>query len=148
MTARSRSTNAPLWIIVGLVAAGVVTWLVMMTMMMFAWGGWGWGWGGMRGMHDRGSNTSGSSVVVGGMDEQVDMRGFAFSPGNLQVPVGATVTWTNADSAPHNAVDRGGGWSTDILDRGDSGSITFEEPGDYDYFCSIHPSMRARLVVR
>jgi plastocyanin len=54
----------------------------------------------------------------------------------------------NYDSAPHNAVNDDDAWATDILDKGESASITFDERGDYAYFCSIHPSMRARIVVR
>ncbi len=149
MTARTNPSNGPLWFIAGIVGAGIIAWIALMWVMMFAWGGWDWGWHDMRTMmHSRGTNTADSTLVFGGMQEEIEIRDYAFSPGNLQVPVGATVTWTNYDSAPHNAVNDDDAWATDILDKGESASITFDERGDYDYFCSIHPSMRARIVVR
>jgi len=153
MTSRPSHANRPLWFIAGILAAAVVAWLVMMTVMMaammFAWGGWDWpGWGHMGSMHRGGTDTSSSAAVIGGMSETVDIRDFAFSPGNLQLPVGATVTWLNYDSAPHNAADRDGDWKTSNLDDGESDAVTFAEPGAYDYYCTIHPSMKARLTVR
>jgi plastocyanin len=120
----------------------------MMTVMMFSWAGWGWGWMEMGRMHNAGTNTSNSQLVLGGKTEAVDMRGYAFSPGNLSVPMGATVTWTNDDNAPHNATDRGDAWQTDTIGEGESTSATFDRAGEYEYYCTIHPQMRARLVVR
>ncbi len=150
MTSRPSSSNGPLWFIAGIIAVAVVGWFITMTVMMFAWGGWDWGWdwGHMGRMHGGGTDTSRSAVVTGGMSETVDMRDYAFTPGNLQVPVGAKVTWTNYDGAPHNAADRGGDWKTSNLDDGESDEVAFDEPGAYDYYCTIHPSMKARLTVR
>ena len=108
----------------------------------------GWdGWDGWN-MHGGGRNTSGSSVVQGGAEANVTIEGFAFEAGNLEVPVGATVTWTNEDSAPHDATARDADWKTERLSNGESDTLTFDNPGSYDYYCSIHPSMKARLVVR
>jgi plastocyanin len=101
----------------------------------------------MSGMHG-GRDTSRGSQVQGGMAAAVTISDFSFEPGNLRVPVGATVTWTNEDSAPHDATARGADWKTDRLSDADSDTLTFDEPGDYDYYCSIHPNMKARLVVR
>ncbi len=110
-------------------------------------GGWDM-WGGMGGMHGGGRDTSGNSPVPGGMTASVTIEGFAFQPGNLEIPVGATVTWTNRDSAPHDATARNGDWRTQRLSDGENDTLTFESAGEYDYYCSIHPSMKARLVVR
>ncbi len=108
-----------------------------------------WGMGGhMRGMMGSGTNTSNAAVTTGGKTEAVAIRDFAFDPGNLQVPAGATVTFTNYDSAPHTATAKDGGWGTGTLEKGDSRAITFDKPGDYLYYCKIHPSMVARLQVR
>ncbi len=104
--------------------------------------------GGHMGRMHGGANTSGATVTVGGKVATVDIRDFAFAPGNLQVPVGATVTWTNHDSAPHTATANDGSWDTGTLNQGESKSITFDKPGDYAYYCKIHPTMKARLQVR
>ncbi len=74
------------------------------------------------------------------------MEGSAFSPGNLQVPVGATVTFTNYDAATHNA-NGGGAFETENLKRDERDTVTFAEPGTYAYKCSLHPSMKARSTV-
>jgi plastocyanin len=103
--------------------------------------------GGMMG--SRGSDGTSQGVVVDqGSAVQIAIRNFAFVPGNISVRAGAKVTWTNEDDAPHNATDRAGGWETDTLSKGDSGTLTFDTPGTYEYFCTVHPSMRAALTVR
>lgn len=107
------------------------------------WDGWG-----MWNMHGRGRNTSDSSVFQGGSQANIRIEDFAFEPGNLVVSVGATVTWANEDSATHDAKARNGDWQTERLSKGETDTIIFDRAGDYDYFCSIHPSMKAKLVVR
>lgn len=101
----------------------------------------------MWSMHGRGQDRAGDPVVRGGSAPNVGIEDFAFAPGNLEIPVGATVTWTNRDSAPHDATARDGDWQTARLSKGETDKITFDRAGDYDYYCSIHPSMKARLVV-
>lgn len=95
-----------------------------------------------------GSNdTSDEALTVGGSDETVTIDNSKYSPGNLQVPVGATVTWVNEDSAVHDAKADDGSWETEHLSRGDSGSVTFETAGEYSYYCTLHPNMKARITV-
>lgn len=99
-------------------------------------------------MHGRGRSTSDSPLVQGGRQADVTIEDFAFVPGNLEVPIGAAVTWTNRDSAPHDATARNGDWKTTRLSDNESDTLTFTSPGTFDYYCSIHPSMKARLVVK
>ncbi len=115
------------------------------------WGVGNWGMmgnGHMRGMMGGGTNTSNATPSVGTTSEAVAMRDFAFSPGNLQVPVGATVTFTNYDAAPHSATAQDGSWDTGLLNKGESKAITFDKAGDYEYYCKVHPAMIARITVR
>jgi plastocyanin len=102
----------------------------------------------MWSMHGGGRDTSGSSPVRLGRRAEVTIEDFTFSPGNLEVERGATVTWTNRDSAQHDATARNAGWATERLSRDESDSVTFDAVGEYNYYCSIHPSMKARLVVK
>lgn len=104
--------------------------------------------GHMDGMMGRGKNASDTPLVIGGRAEAVEMEDSTFSPGNLQVPAGATVTWTNRDSVPHDAAAVDGSWKTKMLSRSESGSLTFDRPGEYEYYCTVHPSMKARLSVK
>jgi plastocyanin len=77
----------------------------------------------------------------------VSIKAFKFDPADLTVRVGDTVEWTNQDIAPHTATAKVGDWDTGRLARGDSGSVTFETPGEYDYVCAFHPRMAGRIVV-
>src|SRR3990172_12182975 len=77
----------------------------------------------------------------------VEIKGFDFVPRDLTVPVGAIVTWVNRDNVPHDATHEGGEWATAILAQGEQASLVFEEPGAFEYKCSIHPDMTAKLVI-
>ena len=95
-----------------------------------------------------GANTSNAPVSVGNAAESIAIRNFAFAPGNLQVPVGATVTFTNYDDVPHTATAKDGSWDTGILNKGDTKTITFDKAGEYEYYCKVHPNMVARLTIQ
>jgi plastocyanin len=75
----------------------------------------------------------------------VAMAGLQFEPGTLTVAKGATVVFDNDDTAPHTVTARSGGTDSGVIDPGKSFSLVASE--GFDYFCSIHPSMTAKLVV-
>jgi len=78
----------------------------------------------------------------------ISIVGFAFGPKTLGISVGETVTWTNNETGvPHTVVSDDGVWQSDTLRPGDSFSFTFDQPGTYTYFCSIHPAMTATITV-
>lgn len=79
----------------------------------------------------------------------VEMMGYKFSPASLSVAVGDTVTWTNHDTAPHNVVITDGPekFTSPTLQKGQTFSHTFTKAGDYSYYCSIHPDMKASVKV-
>jgi plastocyanin len=77
----------------------------------------------------------------------VEIKGFAFNPATITVPVGTTVTWTNQDAAPHTATADDKSFDTGRLDQGKSGSVTFDKPGTYTYTCTFHPNMKGTVVV-
>lgn len=93
------------------------------------------------------SDTSGDPVTVGGMQQTVRIEGSKFIPGNLQLPVGATVTFENFDSVPHDAAANDGSWETETLSDGESAAVVFPEAGEWRYKCTIHPGMKARITV-
>lgn len=73
---------------------------------------------------------------------------FAFDPVMIEIVVGDTVTWVNADLAPHTATADDGAWGTGALDRGGAERITIEAEGAHRYFCAFHPHMKGVVVVR
>ncbi|WP_445167101.1 cupredoxin domain-containing protein [Mycolicibacterium sp. Dal123E01] len=72
---------------------------------------------------------------------------FAFTPANLTVKVGDTVTWTNKDEEPHTVVAGDNSFHSPGLDANATYSFTFTNPGTFDYICSIHPFMHGTVVV-
>ena len=78
---------------------------------------------------------------------EVTIAGFAFTPQELTVTVGDTVTWTNTDPVAHTATSTAGAFDSGEIAEGASYSVTFTSPGTYDYLCTPHPSMTGRVVV-
>ena len=87
--------------------------------------------------------AAGPSIAV---DKWVTMFDSKYLPGVVTIEPGDTVTWVNDDDLPHDAA--GNGWSTPILTKGDSASVTFTRAGTYRYSCTIHPEMRSAVFVR
>jgi plastocyanin len=73
---------------------------------------------------------------------------FNFTPPTLVVAPGTTVTWTNADDSPHTVREKDGKFKSAALDTDDTFAQTFTAPGEYEYFCSIHPRMVGKVVVK
>ncbi len=80
--------------------------------------------------------------------QSVQIRNFAFVPAMLTVAPGTTVIWTNADEDPHSVVSTTKSFRSGALDTDGKFSFTFTHPGVYAYFCSLHPHMTAKIVVR
>ena len=79
---------------------------------------------------------------------EVKIDNFSFGPAELTVPVGATVTWTNRDDIPHTVVHPDKLFKSKVLDTDETFSFTFTSAGSYSYFCSIHPKMTGKVVVK
>ncbi len=79
---------------------------------------------------------------------EVKIDNFSFMPGDLTVAAGTTVTWVNHDDVPHTVRTMDGAIKSKALDTDDKFSMTFDKPGTYEYFCSIHPKMTAKVVVK
>lgn len=89
------------------------------------------------------ANASGEPVAT---DVKID--NFTFAPGTITVAKGTTVKWTNHDDIPHTVVsDDKSTFKSKALDTEDKFSYTFDKAGTYNYFCSIHPKMTAKVVV-
>ncbi len=104
--------------------------------------------GGMMGMMNRAGNSGQTPVAVDARELQIEIKGFEFFPSDVSIRTGTKVTWINRDPAPHTATQRQGDWDTGVLKEGESTTLTFDQPGVYEYICAIHPSMQAKLTVR
>jgi cytochrome c oxidase subunit II len=82
----------------------------------------------------------------------------AYDPSLLTVKVGDTIAVENKDIAPHTVTNgkdatdptMGKLFDTSIINAGDSGEIVAADldPGEYPYFCSVHPYMTGTLTVQ
>jgi len=78
----------------------------------------------------------------------VSIANFAFTPGDITVAPGATVTWSNDDGAPHGLAYKDGVKGTDVLLPGEKFSRSYDNPGTFDYICSVHPYMTGKITVQ
>jgi plastocyanin len=86
-----------------------------------------------------GSPTATNAVTIGNNN---------FTPANIQVAVGTTVTWTwDASAVTHNVT------FADGVASGDKGANatytrTFAAAGTFQYQCTIHPGMTGSVLVK
>jgi len=71
----------------------------------------------------------------------------------LEIKAGTTVTWVNQDDIQHTVTlgtpeNRNGGVILNLSGKSATASFTFDHPGDYQYFCDRHQSMRGRILVK
>ena len=78
----------------------------------------------------------------------VTIDNFTFSPQELTVPVGTTVTWVNHDDIPHSIVETDKKFRSKALDTDDSYAFTFAAAGTFNYFCGLHPHMTGKVIVK
>jgi YVTN family beta-propeller protein len=82
-----------------------------------------------------------------GAASKISIANFAFAPAALTVRHGTTVSWSNDDGSPHAVAFKDGSAGAKSLLPHDGFSRSFETAGTFDYFCSFHPYMTAKVVV-
>lgn len=88
-------------------------------------------------------------VVVPGPTADVDVRDNTFDAENIQVSAGAEVVWTNNGRQDHDIVPaENDGWGVEPADfvPDDVYEHTFDEPGTYRYYCSLHGTADAGMT--
>ena len=83
----------------------------------------------------------------------VTVRLFQFTPGQVEVKAGTTLTWTNQDDITHTVTSgtperRDDRFDAALTGRGATATVELREPGVYPYFCSRHQSMRGEIRVK
>lgn len=92
--------------------------------------------------HAAPANAAAAAPVV------VEIHNMHFTPDTLTVPAGTKVTWVNEDEMPHTVMDRGRAFRSAALDAKDSYSYTFAAPGEFAYYCTLHPMMVGKIIVK
>lgn len=93
------------------------------------------------------TTTGGPGTTTSGETVQVTMKNRTFTPKEITIRTGQTVTWINEDSLEHDVVANNGEFKSDLFGQGETFSFTFTEAGTYPYFCSIHPGMTGTVIV-
>lgn len=80
----------------------------------------------------------------------VEADGFLFQPETVSVPVGGEVLFVNQDAIDHTVTagtpeDPTGSFDISLPEQGATGTVVFEMPGSFDYFCRIHTHMRGTV---
>jgi len=89
--------------------------------------------------------VSGSSISIPTGASTLGNR--AFSPANLDIAVGTTVTWTNTDSIAHTSTGDGNAWDSGSIAARGQFSRLFGTTGTFPYHCAIHPGMVGTVTV-
>jgi len=77
-----------------------------------------------------------------------------FVPKSVETTLGNMITWTNEDFTPHTVTSgnmttgKTGVFDSNIMQKGSTFSFLFDKAGEYNYFCTIHPFMTGRIVVK
>jgi plastocyanin len=93
-------------------------------------------------------HAQGSERIAASEPATIRIDNFTFSPETVTVAPGTTVTWINGDDIPHTVVAQNKGFRSKPLDTDDRYTFTFTTPGEYSYFCSLHPHMTGKVVVK
>lgn len=106
-----------------------------------------------------GTNATGTANMTEGVSVSIVTNAAvlgdkAYDPNPAEVKVGQPVTWTNDDTQIHTATsgsvgaaDSGSVFDSGILTPGASFEFTFDQSGEYDYYCTLHPQMFGQVVV-
>lgn len=95
---------------------------------------------------DRDEDARGPKEPLANID--VKMEDIAFKPKSVTISPGDEVTWKNLDTAQHDARADDGEFETPLLEKGETAQVPFNDAGTFSYFCSVHPAMTGKIVVR
>lgn len=79
---------------------------------------------------------------------EVKIDNFAFTPGVITVKPGTQVAWINHDDIPHTVDSTQGKFKSSAMDTDDKFEFRFTEPGEYPYYCRMHPKMTGKIIVK
>lgn len=77
----------------------------------------------------------------------VSIKDMKFNPDTLEVTVGQTVTWTNADDQDHTVIESNNVFKSDNIKPAKTFSYKFDKAGKFSYACSYHPRMKGTITV-
>ena len=79
---------------------------------------------------------------------RIEIKAHGYGAPEVTVQPGTTVTWINHDEEPHTVTSTTDVFRSPGIDTDETYSHTFTQPGTYEYFCTLHPLMTGKVVVR
>lgn len=79
-------------------------------------------------------------------EPKVNIRMNNYDPPEMTVKLGAEVEFTNSDDEEHSVTSRADGFDVEIM-PGETQTIVFDIPGEFEYYCRYHPTMEGVIVV-
>jgi plastocyanin len=89
-----------------------------------------------------------SAAVAAEAGPRIEIREHRFSAALVTVPPGTTVTWVNHDDDVHTVTSTVDLFRSPGLDSDETYAYTFTRPGTYEYYCTLHPLMTGKVIVR
>jgi plastocyanin len=78
----------------------------------------------------------------------VVIESMQFSPQQIEVKLGETVVWSNKDFFPHTATAEDHSFNSGEIATNRSWRFKPRKKGVFPYICTLHPTMKGRLVVK
>jgi plastocyanin len=78
---------------------------------------------------------------------RASIQGFEFAPDRVKVSMGTIVLWTNRDGVDHDVTFLQGDLASPLVGKGGKIAVIFRKPGEYRYYCHVHPFMQGLVVV-
>jgi len=93
---------------------------------------------------------AGATAAAAGEVAEVQIKKLIYMPAEITVHVGDTVAWTNDDFVAHTATLKTASgeivWDVPIA-PGKTASLQMTQAGSLEYFCRLHPNMKATITV-
>lgn len=77
----------------------------------------------------------------------VVIKSMKFTPADITIKAGDSITWVNEDRPRHSVTDLNGAFDTGLLANGESAMLTFDSAGQFGYRCKPHGNMRGTITV-
>ena len=92
------------------------------------------------------NSCSGPPEKIGHKSHTVEIKGMQFQPGEIRIKSGDTVTFINKDILVHNVTEeQNKSWASPSLSTDQSYSVVIT--GTSNYYCTIHPVMKGKVIV-
>jgi plastocyanin len=93
------------------------------------------------------AETTGTTTLAATSPNTVEISSSSFQPNLITVPVGTTVTWINRDTKDQTVTSMSKAFDSGNIASGAQFTNTFSNPGTYDYYSTINPSMKGKVIV-